>query len=149
MPILWHQLLRKEEDLLWNWMARRQEASLKSVSSISSLRQVLGLWGNRLIMWKCCQGRFWWATFGTWAFMVKVVRGFSIRSSRTADPSLLKGFWCSSSGHVHPGPWVLWWQVHETLVPGVTGGQISFLCACFGCVTCGFGLLSLQSNSSC
>lgn len=79
----------------------------------------------------------------------KVVRGFSIGSSRTADPSLLKGFWCSSSGHVHPGPWVLWWQVHETLVPGVTGGQISFLCACFGCVTCGFGLLSLQSNSSC
>lgn len=37
--------------------------------------------------------------------------------------------------------------VGEKLVPGITGGQNSLLCACFGCMTCGFALLSEKEVS--
>ena len=66
-------------------------------------------------------------------------------SSRTMDPSLLKGFWCSSSSHVL----ILW-------VPGDGGGDFGSGCylrskifsfVCFGCLTCSFVLLSLKKLS--
>ena len=53
-----------------------------------------------------------------------MVNGFSTASSWTMESWLLKGFWCSSSGHVL----ILWFcEGGETLVPGAAGGQVLFL----------------------
>lgn len=50
---------------------------------------------------------------------------------------VMSGHFCSVVGRV------------ETFVPGVTVGQNSSLCTCFGYMDCGSGLLSLKSNSVC
>ena len=43
----------------------------------------------------------------------------------------------------------LWfhWEGGKTFLLGVASGQSSLLCTYFGCMTCGFGLLSLKSRS--
>ena len=42
-PILWYQLLRKEKVLLQDWLARKQEARLKSISLIQGWGRTWGV----------------------------------------------------------------------------------------------------------
>ena len=77
------------------------------------------------------------------------IRGFSTRSFWTTDPSLLKGFHCSSFSYVPVlllvG--VVGRQGRESLVLVTAGSKSSLLCAFISCMTCGFGLLILKGNS--
>lgn len=79
---------------------------------------------------------------GTWPFMIKRLQQWI---SLTMDPQFLKEFWCSSSDYVL----VFWLGMRgETLVPGEAGGQSSFLCTYFTCMTYSPGLLSPKNNSA-
>lgn len=64
--------------------------------------------------------------------------------SRSSDSERVPVF----SFQLCPSPLVLWgrWR-GGTLVPDVAGGQSFLFCASFRCTTCGFGQLSLKSNS--
>lgn len=108
-----------------------------------------GFWTTFKDTGRTAMGKHWWdrfelEDFGAWTFMV---RGGNAGSSWTMDPVLLKGFWYFSSSYYVP---VLWFRgagdtKGNTLFQVQLG--IKVLCACFGCVTCSFGLLFLKSHS--
>ena len=62
-------------------------------------------------------------------------------------PLASEAFRCASSSSV-PVLWLCWGVGRgETLVLGAAGGQRSFLCACLGFMSSGFGLLSVTPYS--
>ena len=93
-------------------------------------------------MWKCCWGKCYLEELGPLPLTVK---GISSGSSWTADTSLLKRFWCSSSGYI--------WSfgsmgAGQDFGPHAARGNVFSSAACPSCRTCSFGLLSLKINSA-